>query len=106
MKADRILYGEEIITKEKLIPYGVDHPIKLEYYFVISKEEITRYGAEIVKKEILGNSIIIEGKILKNLTTSQEKAERILKILRDNRVTPFSLEEIIEDLIQEKQIMK
>ena len=99
------------ISKEHLEEAGIKYPIKLEYYKIardenvrntdkINETENTRgkYGIEVVKTEYLEGNVKIETKEVANVTNSLDEADRILTLLRNNEVTPVSVEDVLEDL--------
>ena len=94
---------KRIGKRKKIVPIGLQHPIKMEYYETIGVEEDkTVYGIEIVKREMMGHTITIEGKVLKKVSEDRQKNIQILDILMKNDVTPLALEEIVEDLVKQK----
>ena len=55
---------------------------------------ISSYGVAITKTE----SDAFEEKLIPNMTNDHHRAREILQLLADNCVTPFCLQEILEDL--------
>ena len=104
----KVLTGEIFIKKEKLEECGIFHPIKLDYYKEINNlDEKTnlnkaKYGILIVKTDYLDNDLKIEEKEINNLTNDEYTANRILKIFKDNQVTPINSEEILLDLVKQR----
>ena len=88
------------IDNDKLSNGGIEYPVKLEYFKIITPEENVeaKYGIEIVKTEYKNGNVNVENKKVKNVTDNGEEANRILTILRDNEVTPIGMQDILEDM--------
>ena len=99
------------ISKEHLEEAGIKYPIKLEYYKIARDENVRntdqineventrrKYGIEVVKTEYLEGNVKIETKEVANVTNDLDEADRILTLLRNNEVTPVSVEDVLEDL--------
>lgn len=103
MKYERILYGETQIEEELLRKNRIYNNIELEYYKIKSnkvsksKKENIIYGIEIVKKEYINDKIKEEKETVETLTKNEELVNKILEKLKNNKVTPTSLEYIITD---------
>jgi hypothetical protein len=98
----KTFFGGIFIEKEKLLDSGIHYPIKLEYYKTIStkdKKNKEMYGIHIVKTEYKEN-IKIEEKKIEYITDNENKVNEILKLFKENEVTPISAEYIIEDMIK------
>ncbi len=98
----KTFYGSIFIEKEKLREAGIRHPIKLEYYKMINEDKFIngnneKYGVKIVKTEYKEKNIKIEDKTIKYLSNDEQKIDNILMILKENEVTPISLQDIICD---------
>ena len=94
-------FGGIFIEKEKLEEAGIKYPIKLEYYKIINEDEYSgsnEYGVNIVKTEYIDKDIKIEEKTIKYVSNSEEKVNDILRILKENEVTPIGVEDVISDL--------
>lgn len=96
-------FGGVFIDQEMLEASGINHPIKLEYYKRINEDELleenkVKYGVNIVKTEYTNEQTIVEQKGIKYLTNDETKANYLLKILKENFVTPIELDEIVSDL--------
>lgn len=102
MKYERILYGEVLLDEELLRKNKIYNNIELEYYKIKSNKQFetenTMYGIEIVKKEYVNNEIKEEKEIIETLTKNEQIVDNVLEKLKNNEVTPTSLEYIIEDL--------
>ena len=98
----KTFYGSIFIEKEKLREAGIRHPIKLEYCKMINEDKFIngnneKYGVKIVKTEYKEKNIKIEDKTIKYLSNDEQKIDNILMILKENEVTPISLQDIICD---------
>ena len=98
MKYERYLYGKIQLYEEVLMQNHIYHNINLEYYKTKSNNS-EKYGIEIVKTEYIKNEEKQENKYIEALTASEEKVENILSKLKNNQVTPVSLEYIIIDML-------
>jgi len=81
-----------------------EYPIKLEYYKTIHDEKTSKaqYGIQIVKTEFVDGKVNVESEELENITNNQEEIEELLGILRNNTVTPFGLQEILDQVLVNK----
>lgn len=99
----KIFFGSTFIKKEILKEAGIYYPIKLEYYKIINEDEMIkrekpRFGIGIVKTEYREKDIKVENKIIKYLSNDEKRIEEILKIFKENEVTPIGVNDIINDL--------
>lgn len=76
---------------------------KLEYYIIENQINTTNgalyfhsYGIEIIKKE----GDVVETKAVMNIVYSEDVARNLAEKLAQNRVTPITMEEIIDDYIK------
>ena len=98
----KTFFGSIFIKKEKLEEAGIKHPIKVEYYKIINEDEFikkdkAKYGIKIVKTEYLENDTKVEDKTIQYLSSNEQKINDILKILKENEVTPISMQDVICD---------
>lgn len=104
MKCGRCLYGEILLREELLRKNKIYHNVGLEYYKITNEKENElkndniKYGIEVVKKEYINNEIKQENSIIEELTSSEKKVENILEKLKNNAVTPTTLEYVIADM--------
>lgn len=98
----KTFFGGVFIDKNELKRNGIEYPIKLEYYKIVTntEENIEKYGIEIVKTEYKENNINIEGKEVEGLTYNEKVADDVLKIFKENEVTPIGCDDILEDLFK------
>ena len=99
----KIFFGSTFINNEKLREASVNHPIKLDYYKIINEDEVTKYqkakfGIGVEKTEYIEKDIKKENKIINYLSNDEKKVDEILKIFKENEVTPISVADIISDL--------
>lgn len=89
------------MNRENLKEEGIEYPIKLEYFITSIEEENvgTKYGIEIVKTEYLADNVSIETNEISNITNNIWEEKRIIKILRDNEVTPVVLQDVIKEIL-------
>lgn len=77
--------------------------IELKYYKIISsmsgkRNKHKKYGIEVVKKYINDNIVSEEKKGIFNCIEKEEVADRILELLKINKVSPINVEDILRDL--------
>ena len=77
--------------------------LELEYYLVESDPdrentapEERGYGIQIIKKE---SGVACESVMLRDIHPSRETAEKLVKLMADNTVTPVTLPYIIDDML-------
>ena len=104
----KIHFGSIFIEKEKLKEAGINYPIKLEYYKIINEDEMTKgtkakFGISIEKTEYIENNTRTENEVMKYISNDEQKINEILTILKDNQVTPISMQDVIYDF--SKQIL-
>ena len=95
-------YGSIFISKKELKDAGIEYPIKVEYYKIISEKETTKsnesiFGIQAVKTEYR-DKIGIEQSKVEHITNDEKQIEQILEQIKRNEVTPVSLEEIIKEI--------
>ena len=102
----KTFFGGSFIDKNTLAESGIYHPIKLEYYKKTNEDKnltTAKYGISIVKTEYRPEGIKVEEKQINCLTNDENKANKMLHILKENSVTPIGLEDVICDF--SKQIL-
>ncbi len=77
--------------------------IELKYYKIISniigkKHTHKKYGIEVVKKYVNNNIVSEEKKEIFNCIEKEEVADRVLELLKINKVSPINVVDILEDL--------
>lgn len=98
----RTFYSSTFIRKETLKEAGIDHPIKLEYYKIINEDEIikqnnAKFGIHVIKTEYKKEEIKVENKKIQYVSNDETKIEQILNTLKENEVTPITVEEVLSD---------
>ena len=99
----KTFFGGKFIEKEKLTEAGINYPIKLEYYKRINedqfiKKENAKFGIAVVKTEYIPNNTKIENKEITYLSNDEQKVDEILRLFKENEVTPISVEDVLSDL--------
>ena len=77
-----------------------EYPMKLEYYKTIEMKENVkaRYGIEVVKTEFVEGKVNVESEKIENVTENQEEIDRLLTVFRNNKVTPFDISELLDEI--------
>lgn len=103
----KYFFGCTFMSREELANIGVDYPIKLEYYKTRTNDENVnnlkdiKYGIEVIKTSYINEKVSIEKRTIPEIIKDEMKINRILDKLKENKVTPVSAEDIIEDLLKE-----
>ncbi len=100
MKYIRKLYGKVTIKLDDFI--NKYDEFKVEYYKIenyLAEPNSKKYGIEVLKIVEFENNQIIERKEIDNIFDNEEKIDKLLELLKRNKVTPISVEEIIADII-------
>lgn len=96
----KTFFDGTFVSEDSLKETDIKYPIKLEYYKTLEEENVVnKYGIEIVKTEYIDGKTYTESKRMNNITNSLEEEEKILKLLKNNEVTPIGLEDVLQDLI-------
>jgi len=102
MRYSKKLYGTARIDNSDSKEIGESQTIELEYYEIeddlVLQEESKKYGVEIVKKRVEHEEVKVENKIINNIYSEEKDMSNLLEKLINNKVTPITLEDIIEDL--------
>lgn len=99
MKNIRKLFGETKVKLEEWNYQNYYDEFKVEYYKIENLEKDNRrFGIEVLKKTKYKNNVIIERRKIENFLNTEEKVDKLLKILKRNRVTPIAVEDVIDDL--------
>ena len=96
----KTFFDEIFINTEELKSEGIEYPIKLEYFKTINTEEDVeaKYGIEIVKTDYIDGKVKVNSNIIKDITKYQDEIEKILNIFRNNKVTPFGMQDVLIDI--------
>lgn len=103
MSAIKEFYGGTSLDNRDIEYLSGKGKIELKYYKIISnivnKRNKNRvYGIEVVKKCVYNNIISEEKKEIFNCIEKEEVADRILELLKINKVSPINVLDILEDL--------
>ena len=84
--------------------------VELRYYKIITnmivrRKKRTKYGIEVVKKCIHNNIISEEKKEIFDCIEKEEVADKVLEILKANKVSPLNVVDILEDLSAKKRVL-
>ena len=101
MKRSRTYYGETYLEKEDLKETNIKHKIQLEYYEIKeNNNNKDTYGIEILKKEYKDNQITTEVSTKNFISNNSQKVIEIINTLKQNKVTPIGLNDVLEDLLK------
>lgn len=101
MKNIRKFYGEVTVRISNYENENYFYDFIVEYYKVFNKCDNTKkkkFGIEVIKRIKVENNEILERKEIDNFIDSEEKVDKLLEILKRNKVTPISVEDVIRDL--------
>lgn len=99
----KTFFSSTFIKEETLNEARINHPIKLEYYKIINKEEIiekekARFGIHIVKTEYKKDGTKVENEKMQYVSNDEKQIEEILHVLEKNEVTPIGLKDVLNDI--------
>jgi len=104
MESSKIYYGGKVLNEEELKESNIKNKVELEYYSIKRsgkvEEEGTAYGIEVVKKEYKGGGLEIEANQMENISSNGDKINEIINLLKRNTVTPYGLEDTMEELVK------
>ena len=103
MESTKIFCGNVFIHSENLKESCAKNPIKLMYYKVKSRnsyvsENYETYGVEIVKNEYKNDNVYTESVCIDSITQNEFKLDQLIEMLKNNSVTPITLNDVINDL--------
>ena len=104
MECFKKLYGRTIIDKKDSDEIQDEEKIELEYYQLENSTSDKPYGVEIVKRRMENNIVNIEDKIIYHICNKRQDADLLLKMLVSNKVTPISVEDIVQDFTKIRAI--
>lgn len=103
-------YGCTFFNEEDMKEAGIEGKVELNYYKIQSdnantlNEDKGLYGIEVVKKQYgINDRIYEEVQSVKDITKNEGCVNKMLETLKEYKVTPVGLENVIDDL---KQIWK
>ena len=97
-------YGKTTIDSSDSDELSKGYKMELEYYQLENSTSKHQYGIEIVKKEKTNDQLNIEKKIIDNICNKEQETIKLLELLMINKVTPISVDDILQDLAYEKAI--
>lgn len=105
MDSYKQLYGETYLDCKDSEELSYGYKIDLSYYKTMYplqvEEEQKIYGIEVIKKEWNQNQMLKTEKIeIENITNKEDEAERLLKLLKENKVTPITVTDVIDDIMK------
>ena len=86
----KTLYGKTILNDMDSDELTKDNEIELEYYQI--------------KRNMKNDILSTEEKIVNNICNKENENIRVLELLLNNKVTPISVDDILEDLLKERVI--
>ena len=99
MKGNLLLKATTEIDTEEY--YSAERPksVIIDYY-ILEEEEEKNYGLKVIKKEYSGTGKTIheEAYTANEVSDSEEQASKIIELLARNKVTPISVENVLEDI--------
>lgn len=102
----KVYCGNTFLDGKDLKESNLKNRIELEYYrtkkrkHYFLREDTETYGIEIVKKEYQGNKINIEKENVDKISDKKTTIDSILKMLKEFKVTPIALKDVVHDITQ------
>lgn len=108
MEIIREFYGGTSIDSKDVESIIRKGKIELKYYKIINnviskKNKTKKYGIEVVKKYVDNNVVSEEKKEIFNCIEKEEVAEKVLELLKVNKVSPINVLDVLEDLSAKKK---
>ena len=97
-------YAGVVLSKDELEESGSDK-IELKYYKLSKRagkqlfRKTSLYGIEIDMEQYYGGKRIREKKGIYNLTNDKGVIEHLIQVLIENKVTPISLHDVIQEVL-------
>jgi len=103
-------FGSIFINRDKLEEAGINYPIKVEYYKIMNEEQKIKenkliYGIQVIKTEYR-DKIGVEQNKMEHITNDEKEITKMLSLLKENEVTPISLEDVILEIKSRQAIAK
>lgn len=101
----KVCCGKTFLEAIDVKDTNINNRIELEYYRIkkkkyhFLKENTETYGIEVVKKEYLGQKISVEKEKIDRISSKKSSIDSILNTLKEFKVTPIALKDVIEDMI-------
>lgn len=98
--------GATLINKNSM-ETKLENNIKLEYYSIeeqiyTESEATTLYGVAVIKKEYSKYDVKCERSSVNKVSANRNIVMNIIRVLKNCKVTPTTLEYVLEDLLKEK----
>ncbi len=108
METIKEFYGGTTIDCNSIESIMRKGKIELKYYKIIStvvgkKNKHNKYGIEVVKKCVDNNIVSEEKKEIFNCIEKEDVADRVLELLKINKVSPINVVDVLEDLSVKKK---
>lgn len=101
MNNSKTCYGMTYFDENDLKETRINHRVELEYYRTEEKvENGFKYGIEIRKKEYINDGITEESNNIEKISNSSDKVIEIINTLKEYKVTPIGLNDVLEDLLR------
>ena len=105
--SSKVYCGNTFLDMGDLKENNLKNRIELEYYrtkrrknFFV-REDTQIYGIEIVKKEYQGKKVNIEKEKVDKICNKKTTIDSILKKLKEFKVTPITLKDVVHDIMQD-----
>ena len=103
-------FGSIFINRDKLEEAGINYPIKVEYYKIMNEEQKIKenkliYGIQVIKTEYR-DKIGVEQNKIEHITNDEKEITKMLSLLKENEVTPISLDDVILEIKSRQAIAK
>lgn len=110
MSAIKEFYGGTSLNNRDVECLSGKGKIELKYYKIISSIVNKRnknqvFGIEVVKKSVHNNIVSEERKEIFNCIEKEEVADKVLELLKINKVSPINVVDILEDLSCKKSYL-
>ena len=110
MSAIKEFYGGTSIDCQDFESVIYKGKIELKYYKIISnmvnkKNKNRKFGIEVVKKYISNNIVSEEKKEIFNCIESEDVADRVLELLKINKVSPINVVDVLQDLSSKRRCL-
>ncbi len=108
MKSSKTCCGKACIQNTEIPRKSINDRIELEYYkirkskFNIFGKATKEYGIEIRKKEYIDDTFNVETNSVNYVTKSKDKVIEIINTLKEYKVTPIGLNDVLDDLQKQK----
>lgn len=108
MEIIREFYGGTSIDSSDVESIMRKGKVELKYYKIISdvvtkKNKNKKFGIEVVKKYVNNNIVSEEKKEIFNCIEKEDVADRVLELLKVNKVSPINVVDVLQDLSAKKK---